>query len=58
MENLMLSAFVPFSRGKFHNVIANGNYQICFIQDFILVILLGDSDGPHGIFIFVGNDSF
>ena len=57
MNDLMLSTCIPFSRSKFDNIIADCNHKVCHIQNLILIILLWNTDRPHGVFIIIRNDS-
>lgn len=58
MNNLMFPLSVPFAGSEFHNIITDGDHQICHIQHLVLVILLGDAYGPEGIFVVIRNDAF
>ena len=57
MNDLMLSTCIPFSRSKFDNIIADCNHKVCHIQNLVLIILLWNTDRPHGVFIIIRNDS-
>ena len=57
MNDLMLSTCIPFSRSKFDNIIADCNHKVGHIQNLVLIILLWNTDRPHGVFIIIRNDS-
>ena len=57
MNDLMLSTCIPFSRSKFDNIIADCNHKVCHIQNLVLIILLWNTDRPHGVFVIIRNDS-
>ena len=57
VNNINLSFRIPLCRRILYDVIAHRDDQICLFHDLILVILLGDTDGPHGIWIVKGNDT-
>ena len=49
---------MPFGRGVFDDVIADGDDQAGLFQHFRLVVVHRDADGPHGIFVVKGNGTF
>ena len=49
---------MPFGRGIFDDVIADGDDQAGFFQHLGLIVVHGDADGPHGIFIVKGDGAF
>ena len=57
MDDLDFAFRVPFGRGIFHDVVADSDDQIRFLQDLVLIIFLRDSNGPHGIFVIQWDDA-
>ena len=49
MDNINFSLRIPLGRRILHNIITYRNHQISLFHNLILVILLRDADGPHGI---------
>ncbi len=49
---------VPFSRGVFDDIVADGDDQAGFFQHLRLIIVHGDADSPHRIGIVKGNSPF
>ena len=58
MDDGFIFPGVPFLGSIFHQIVADSNDDIGFFQDFILIILLRNTDGPHGIFAVKRNDTF
>lgn len=49
---------MPFGRGVFDNVVADSDDQAGFFEDFRLIVVHGNADGPHGILVVKRNGSF
>ena len=49
---------MPFGRGVFDDVVADGDDQAGLFEDFRLIVIHGNADGPHGIFVVKGNGTF
>ena len=58
MKNLMAVAAIPLRRRQLHNVITYSDHQVSLFQNQIGIIFLGNSDGPHRVRIFIGDNSF
>ena len=57
MDDGMAALCIPFPRRKLHDVVPDRNHQIRHVDNFILIVLLGNADCPHGIFVGIGNDA-
>ena len=51
MNDINLSFRIPLGRRVFYDIIAHRDDQVCLFHDLVLIILLGDAYGPHGIWI-------
>ena len=58
MNDGLVFSGVPLLGSILHQIVADSNDDIGFFQDFVLIILLRNADGPHGILAVKRNDTF